>query len=99
MVEMDVERLRLIEQEQLLWQLPYTHPASEGRPEKIVELPEVLELSHLCRQLRWNGRRPGDPIRRRLDLLRDVRNSLSHMDFLSQSEIDGLIAGWESAVT
>jgi hypothetical protein len=89
MAEIDVERLRLIEQEQSLWQLPYTHPASDGRPEKVIELPEVLELGHLCRQLRWNGRRPGDPMRRRLDMLRDVRNSLSHLEFLSQYEIEG----------
>jgi len=91
MAEIDSERLRLIERESSFWQLPYIHPASEGRAEKAVEFREALELSHLCRQLRWNGRRPADPIRRRLELLRDVRNSLSHLEFLNQTEIEGLI--------
>ena len=91
MAEIDSERMRLIDRKSSLWQLPYTHPASESQGEKVVEFREALELSHLCRQLRWNGRRPGDPIRRRLELLRDVRNSLSHLEFLNQTEIEGLI--------
>ena len=93
MTEIDAERLRLIERASSLWQLPYTHPAFEGRPEKVVELPEALELSHLCRQLRLNGRRAGDPVLRRLELLRDVRNSLSHLEMVNQTELEQLIDG------
>jgi hypothetical protein len=39
----------------------------------------------------WRWRAPGDPLRRRLELLRDVRNSLSHLEFLNEAEIQGLI--------
>jgi hypothetical protein len=42
----------------------------------------------------WRWRAPGDPLRRRLELLRDVRNSLSHLEFLNEAEIQGLIEEW-----
>jgi hypothetical protein len=36
----------------------------------------------------WRWRTPGDPLRRRrLELFRDARNSLSHLEFLDEAEI------------
>src|SRR5271163_1128626 len=43
----------------------------------------------------WRWRAPGDPSRRRLELLSDVRNSLSHLEFLNEAEIQGLIEEWQ----
>ena len=86
----EIERLRLeiVRAEARRWKIPYTEPASEGRLPKQINEPELLELKHLCAQLREAGHPPSFPLRRRLEALRELRNALSHLQPVVLAELN-----------
>lgn len=92
LVEIERHRLEIVRAHRERWSLPYEIPAQESQPAKWVSDPEMLELRHLCGQLRQAGEPWASPLARRLRMLRDLRNALSHLepaalaDFLFLSE-------------
>ena len=63
-----------------LWEVPCEVPATDSRPPKWVSDAEKLELRDLCRQLR-QARGSNTPVlAKRLQMLRDLRNALSHLE-------------------
>ncbi len=69
------------------WRVPYSEPAAEGRPERRIERAEMLELRHLCAQLRDAREPPDSPLYRHLRTLRDMRNALSHFQPVTLAEL------------
>ena len=85
------ERLRIVETAPAWCRVPHTQAARDGRPEKCVRDVHLLEITHLYEMARSAGLRRSDPVRARLELLRDVRNALSHLDLLSATELFALL--------
>ena len=90
--EIDCARMNIIEAHPACWEIPYTHPAVEGRPAKTVMDVSGLELTHLFSQAHHAGLSKDHPIRRRLQMLRVARNALSHMDTLGFAEIAAILS-------
>lgn len=86
----DIERLRLqiVQAHSARWRMPHLAPEADGRPPKTVLVAEHLELKHLCAQLRQAGEPPRSQLRRSLEALRDLRNTLSHLEPASLAEIE-----------
>lgn len=92
LAEIERHRIEIVQAHRNRWSLPYEVPAGESQPAKWVSDAEMLELRHLCGQLRQAGEPWSSPLARRLRMLRDLRNALSHLepaalaDFLLLSE-------------
>jgi hypothetical protein len=90
----EIERLRLqiVQAYRARWHIPYPAPEADGRPPKMIEAVEFLELRHLCAQLRDAGEPSWSPLRQRLQALRELRNSLSHLEHVALAEVGTLEA-------
>jgi hypothetical protein len=88
----EIERLRLqiVRTYPARWKIPYLAPEADGRPPRMIEAAEFLELKHLCAQLRDAGEPFWSPLRQRLQALRELRNSLSHLEHVALAEVGAL---------
>jgi hypothetical protein len=91
--EIERERLQIVRAIRARWRIPYDVPEAEGRPAKRVGEAELLELRHLCQQLRQAGEPLYSPLLQRLQMLRELRNALSHLEPASMAEVSALHAG------
>ncbi|TPG53111.1 hypothetical protein EAH89_17475 [Roseomonas nepalensis] len=87
------ERLVIVRANRGRWRIPYDIPENEGRPAKRVRAAELLELKHLCLQLRQSGEPLHSPLLSRLQMLREMRNALSHLEPASIAEVSALQVG------
>lgn len=92
LAEIERERLEIVRGNRGRWRIPYDVPEADGRPAKRVRAAELLELKHLCKQLRQAGDPLHSPLLDRLEALRGMRNALSHLEHASASEISALEA-------
>jgi hypothetical protein len=83
----DEERLQILRRYQGWWSVPYLHRTPDGRPGRLVTEKELLELTHLCAQAADSKVPFGNPIRQRLETLREARNALSHLQPLGPLEL------------
>ena len=90
-IEIEEERLRIIDASYEQWLTPYTHLSSDGREDKCICDAVLLELAHLCRQTHMLGMARNHPLRNCLFVLRDARNALSHLEPLSLAELASLM--------
>lgn len=90
LAEIERQRLKIVRIHQDRWRLPYYAAEPDGRPAKLVSAAELLELKHLCTQLRNTGESPRSPLLERLKTLRDLRNALSHLEPVGLVEITAL---------
>ena len=89
----DEERLQITRQYRNWWRVPYLHRTPDGRPGRRVTQAELLELPHLCAQAAESKVPFSSPIRQRLEILREARNALSHLEPLGPLELSALLAG------
>jgi hypothetical protein len=90
----EIERLRLqiVRAHRARWIIPYSAPEADGRPSKMIKAAECLELKHLCAQLRDAGEPRFSPLRQRVQALRELRNSLSHLEHAALADV-GVLEG------
>ena len=80
LAEVERHRIQIVQANPRLWEVPCEVPATDSRPPKWVSDAEKLELRDLCRQLR-QARGSNTPVlAKRLQMLRDLRNALSHLE-------------------
>ncbi|MBP0447327.1 hypothetical protein J8J14_21395 [Roseomonas sp. SSH11] len=91
--EIERERLVIVRANRGRWRIPYDIPETEGRPAKRVRTAELLELKYLYQQLRQSGEPLQSPLLSRLQMLREMRNALSHLEPASFAEVSALQAG------
>jgi hypothetical protein len=58
----------------------------EERRAKRVMVADMLELGHLCNQLRESGHRGRELVRAQVETLREARNTLAHIEPLLGAE-------------
>lgn len=89
----DEERLRLLRRYPDWWRVPYANRTPDGRPGRLVTHADFLEITHLCAQVADSKIPYSNPIRQRLETLREARNALSHLEPLGPLELSAFLYG------